>query len=604
MASSINIDPAALKRNIDLIIAGVVALGLIGYGYMEYSATQGEREEKATALETATKTYNGLKEHRVGENFGLDKTKVSTDAAHGNQARADEAKAAFDAHLAKVHAKFTPLDIPDGIEVDPETGAIRSVTLLTGGTSYSDTDELTVTAYDRRSNGKGKGAKLKAQLRGMSGENEGSARVEAIIVEDGGSGYAKGEVIITIEGGGGMGMGMSSDSTGDSYEGSSDEPLEEPVVEPTGDSGQVNSFQQQPGMMAPGMAVMAGASMGASGDNSKARVGLDDNTFLGFMHTKIYGLQRQCKSQRIRLPKFEEEGKEFLFSFTKAWNEPEFESHEREIMSYQLAEVEALCQALFKANIHEIYNIRRLKIMQGEQGEQPSEEDALEYLPDAKFSLKDVKKFTDKAPGSRVMPYEVTFRGFSSELSTALEELYKSPVFFVVKNIAVIEATDVVDDFEEEEEEEMSLGGGGGRSMREAYGPMGRGGMPGYGTMPFGMQGFGFQQGEERKRRRPPSLLLDESPLKVTLRVNSIKRVHPDKDSDDAFAALDKAIEDSKKKDEEGSDDDLIGVDEDDDGFDAYDEKLTGHSDNDPNDKPTQEEVDAALADLEEEEDK
>jgi hypothetical protein len=35
------------------------------------------------------------------------------------------------------------------------------------------------------------------------------------------------------------------------------------------------------------------------------------------------------------------------------------------------------------------------------------------------------------------------------------------------------------------------------------------------------------------------------------------------------------------------------------DGFDAYDEKLTGHSDRDPNDKPTQEEVDAALQALE-----
>ena len=82
--------------------------------------------------------------------------------------------------------------------------------------------------------------------------------------------------------------------------------------------------------------------------------------------------------------------------------------------------------------------------------------------------------------------------------------------------------------------------------MREAYGPMGRGGMPGYGTMPFGMQGFGFQ-GEERKRRRPPSLLLDESPLKVTLRVNSIKRVHPDKTRDDrateAFNTLRDAYE-------------------------------------------------------------
>ena len=240
--------------------------------------------------------------------------------------------------------------------------------------------------------------------------------------------------------------------------------------------------------------------------------------------------------------------------------------------------------------------------MRGGEGGQMSEEDLLEYLPDAKFKLDDVKKFVGEAPGSRVMPYEVTFRGFSSELSMALEELYKSPVFFVVKNIAVIEATGVVDDFEEEEEDEMSLGGGGGRSMREAYGPMGmgRGGMPGYGTMPFGMQGLGFGAGEERKRKRPPSLLLDESPLKVTLRVNSIKRVDPSKDSADAFAALENAIELANTEEEEGSDDELIGVDEDKDGFDAYDEKITGHSDNDPDDKPTQEEVDAALAELEE----
>ena len=39
-------------------------------------------------------------------------------------------------------------------------------------------------------------------------------------------------------------------------------------------------------------------------------------------------------------------------------------------------------------------------------------------------------------------------------------------------------------------------------------------------------------------------------------------------------------------EEEEGSDDDLIGVDEG-DGFDAYDEKITGHSDNDEDDKPT-----------------
>ena len=595
MASKISINPAALKRNLDLIIAGVVALGLVAYGYMEYGATKVAREENNEKLEQETRNYNGVKEVSVPENFGLTNTpSISTDRSHGNQALVENAHLAITNHLSKVYSKFAPLDIPDGVAVDPISGAILSVTLMTGGSSYTaaDLDSLKATAYDRL--GKGKGAVLKPQLRSLGGDTPDQYRVETIQVENGGSGYTKGQVVVVIEGGGGGGFDAGMPNGMEQANG--------PSMVQTGDLDQYPN-QQQPGqMMPPGMGMMGGGSMGAGGDDSVARVGLDDNTFLEFMHTKVYGLQRQCKNQRIRLPKFEEEDKEFVFSFSKAWNEPEFKSHEREIMAYQLAEIEALCQALFKANIHEIYNIRRLKIMRGGEGGQMSEEDLLEYLPDAKFKLDDVKKFVGEAPGSRVMPYEVTFRGFSSELSMALEELYKSPVFFVVKNIAVIEATGVVDDFEEEEEEEMSLGGGGGRSMREAYGPMGmgRGGMPGYGTMPYGMQGLGFGAGEERKRKRPPSLLLDESPLKVTLRVNSIKRVDPSKDSADAFAALENAIEVANTEDEEGSDDDLIGVDEDGDGFDAYDEKITGHSDNDPDDKPTQEEVDAALAELEE----
>lgn len=595
MASKISINPAALKRNLDLIIAGVVALGLVAYGYMEYGATKVAREENNEKLERETRNYNGVKEVSVPENFGLTNTpSISTDRSHGNQALVENAHLAITNHLSKVYSKFAPLDIPDGVAVDPISGAILSVTLMTGGSSYTaaDLDSLKATAYDRL--GKGKGAVLKPQLRSLGGDTPDQYRVETIQVENGGSGYTKGQVVVVIEGGGGGGFDAGMPNGMEQANG--------PSMVQTGDLDQYPN-QQQPGqMMPPGMGMMGGGSMGAGGDDSVARVGLDDNTFLEFMHTKVYGLQRQCKNQRIRLPKFEEEDKEFVFSFSKAWNEPEFKSHEREIMAYQLAEIEALCQALFKANIHEIYNIRRLKIMRGGEGGQMSEEDLLEYLPDAKFKLDDVKKFVGEAPGSRVMPYEVTFRGFSSELSMALEELYKSPVFFVVKNIAVIEATGVVDDFEEEEEEEMSLGGGGGRSMREGYGPMGmgRGGMPGYGTMPYGMQGLGFGAGEERKRKRPPSLLLDESPLKVTLRVNSIKRVDPSKDSADAFAALENAIEVANTEDEEGSDDDLIGVDEDGDGFDAYDEKITGHSDNDPDDKPTQEEVDAALAELEE----
>ena len=88
------------------------------------------------------------------------------------------------------------------------------------------------------------------------------------------------------------------------------------------------------------------------------------------------------------------------------------------------------------------------------------------------------------------------------------------------------------------------------------------------------------------------------------MRVNTIKRVDPIKDESDAISALQNQVAEAERKAEEGGegDDDLIGVDEDGDGFDAYDEKITGHSDNDAEDKPTQEELDAALAELEAEE--
>tara|TARA_Y100000815_G_scaffold267968_1_gene288270 strand:- start:382 stop:1476 length:1095 start_codon:yes stop_codon:yes gene_type:complete len=358
------------------------------------------------------------------------------------------------------------------------------------------------------------------------------------------------------------------------------------------------------GMMGmPGMGMMGSGGVGK--DDSKARYGLDNNTFRNYMQKTIFGLQSRCKAQRIRLPKIDDEEREFRFSFSKVWNSFEFEPLEREVMSYQLAEIEALCLALFAANIHEIYNLKRLKVVRNMGEMQVDMEDALEYLHEAEFSLNDVMKFAtgsnpdgsqreDLVPGARVMPYEVTFRGFSTELSKVLEELYKSKVFFVVKNIAVIEATDVTDVFEEEQSE-MTLGAfGGARSGREMYGMGPRGMMdPRYQAMLYGGQGFGGF-GDERKRHRPASLLLDESPLKVTLKINSLKVVAKEKDESDAISALAQKIESAKVEEEEGEDE---GSTEDSDGDGFYDseEKLTGHDPNDPDSKPTQEEVDAAL---------
>ena len=142
-----NIDPALIKRNVDLIIAGVVSIGLIGYGYMQYGATKTLRDGSASQLETNTRNYKNVKSTSMPESFGLTNvTSISTDRAHGNQELAEKAEVAINAHLNKVYKKFAELEIPDGIEIDPKTGAILSVTLMNGGNSYSVSDIDTLTA--------------------------------------------------------------------------------------------------------------------------------------------------------------------------------------------------------------------------------------------------------------------------------------------------------------------------------------------------------------------------------------------------------------------------------------------------------------------------
>ena len=557
MAGKININPDTIKRNLSLIVVVVVTLGLLGYGWLRLDATATTRVESAQKLESQTRTYNQKKNYSLPESLGLTNSpSITTDKSHKNLQKVKDEGARFVTHLNRVRTKFAPLVIPDGLELDAKTGAIKSVTLMQGGTKYNITPPPVIVKSV-----KGKGAKLVASTRSKGGDTPDQFYVEKIEVIDGGSGYTKGDIAIIIGddlgGGGGDPIGFDPQAGGDSG-----------FNAPPGQVGMPN--QMGMGGM-PGMGMMG--SGGVTTDDSEARYGLDNDTFRDFMQSTVFGLQSRCKAQRIRLPNIDDESKDFRFSFSKVWDTYEFEPLEREVMSFQLAEIEVLCRALFTANIHEIYNLKRLKVVR-KTDDMDGMEDAMEYLPEAKFPLNDVMKFaTGSNPdgstrlglvaGARVMPYEVTFRGFSAELSKVLEELYKSQVFFVVKNIAVIAATDVVDVFEEEEQNELTLGafGGVGRSGREMYGMGGRGGM----MNPYGMGGMGFGGvGGENKRRRPASMLLDESPLKITLRINSLKVVAKEKDQSDAISALAQKIETAKEEEESDDPNDEFATEEED----------------------------------------
>ena len=170
MAGKININPDTVKGNIDLIIVVVATLGLLGYGWLQLDATGTERADSSEKLESQTRTYNEKKNYSLPESLGLTNSpSITTDKSHGNLALVKGAGTNFISHLNRVRTKFAPLVIPDGLELDEKTGAIKKVTLMQRGTKYSATaPEVFVKS------GKGKGAKLVASTRSMGGGYTGS----------------------------------------------------------------------------------------------------------------------------------------------------------------------------------------------------------------------------------------------------------------------------------------------------------------------------------------------------------------------------------------------------------------------------------------------
>ena len=137
-------------------------------------------------------------------------------------------------------------------------------------------------------------------------------------------------------------------------------------------------------------------------------------------------------------------------------------------------------------------------------------------------------------------------------------------------------------------------------------GMYGMGGMPPGMNPMMGMYGMGGMSGMEMSGEddNREGRISDLPPLKEPVDLSLIEwdRINiSDRYESDAISALQNQLAEAERKAEE-DDDDLIGVDEDGDGFDAYDERITGHSDNNAEDKPTQEEVDAAQAKLDAEE--
>jgi hypothetical protein len=143
---------------------------------------------------------------------------------------------------------------------------------------------------------------------------------------------------------------------------------------------------------------------------------LTSELFAGALHQTIAQLQREAEAANVALPP------QFDFSFTAHMDRLTFAPGSLDPLSVQLGEVKTVSEILFGAGINALDGIQRVPA---------SPDDAsgpqTDYLPDQPVT-------TDLAV---LVPYEVTFRGFSAEIARVLEAFAASPHGFIVKSISV-----------------------------------------------------------------------------------------------------------------------------------------------------------------------
>jgi hypothetical protein len=140
-------------------------------------------------------------------------------------------------------------------------------------------------------------------------------------------------------------------------------------------------------------------------------------------------LTREAASANVTLPpKNSTTGQTYSFSFEEQRPKLNFAAGSLEPMSVQLGEIKAICDVLFHAKINALDELRRERV---------SEDDQRGPQTDYIFGTSVTNELAVLAP------YEITFRGFSSELASVLAGFASSPYSLIVKSVNV-EAAPVV----------------------------------------------------------------------------------------------------------------------------------------------------------------
>ncbi len=139
-----------------------------------------------------------------------------------------------------------------------------------------------------------------------------------------------------------------------------------------------------------------------------------------YLDRTMADLRAAASAARTGLP-----GPGYGFSFETQKPKTSFQEGTFPAIPEQLAEVQAICQILFRANVDPIYNIRRARVSRDDE----LSTSASDYLT--------LKVQTNLVTGTVASPYEFTFGCLSTEMAAVLEGLAASPHGFVVKSVVV-----------------------------------------------------------------------------------------------------------------------------------------------------------------------
>ena len=148
---------------------------------------------------------------------------------------------------------------------------------------------------------------------------------------------------------------------------------------------------------------------------------LNDQSFKSLLAKTVDELHRQASSVDIKIDS------NYYFSFDAQRLPFAFPAESLRPLSERLHEVRTMISILFKARINRLESVRR-SVVAGEKVV------GTDYL--------NVGARTNAETGLVLWPYEVTFQCFSSELSSALEDLERAPFGFLVKSVVVDPAED------------------------------------------------------------------------------------------------------------------------------------------------------------------